>query len=160
MKPVTFFGFIFIVLFSAFISKEVDKSNFYKAFSARNEQEIDGMISLLEKEKSSSANLAYQGALYMKKADFVKGANNKIKTFKKGAGILEDEIAKKPSNAEFRFLRLAIQEHAPKILKYNKNQSEDKKVIAEGYKNLDPELKKIIKNYAASSAVIKIDDLP
>lgn len=160
MKPVTFFGFIFIVLFSSFVNKEVDRSEFYKAFSGKTEQELDEMISLLEKEKSTSATLAYQGALYMKKANFVKGVNNKIKTFKKGAHILEDEIAKNPSNAEFRFLRLAVQEHAPKILKYNKNISEDKKAIINGYKSFDPELKKIVKNYAAGSAVIKIDDLP
>jgi hypothetical protein len=159
MKPVTFFGFIFIVLFSAFTRKEVEKSDFYKAFSAPNEQEVDRMILILEKEKASSMNLAYQGALYMKKADFEKGAKDKIEIFKKGARILEEEIAKKPSNAELRFLRLAIQEHAPRILKYNKNLSEDKKVIIEGYGNLDAELKKIIKNYAASSAVIKMDDL-
>lgn len=160
MKPVTFFGFIFIVLFSAFVGREIGKSEFYEAFSGKTEQALDGMISLLEKEKSSSAVMAYQGALYMKKAEFVKGVNGKVKTFKKGAHMLEDEIAKKPSNAEYRFLRLAVQEHAPKILKYNKNLDEDKKAVAEGYKAFDPELKKIVKNYAASSAVIKIDDLP
>lgn len=159
MKPVTFFGFIFIILFSAFVSREVDKAEFYKAFSGKTEEEIDGMISILEKEKSSSLTSAYQGALYMKKADFVKGVNTKIKTFKKGAHILEEEIAKKPSNAEYRFLRLAVQEHAPKILKYNKNLNEDKKAVAEGFKSFDPELKKIVKGYAASSAVLKIDDL-
>lgn len=160
MKPVTFFGFIFIVLFSSFVNRRVDRSEFYKAFSSKTERELDEMISLLEKEESFSSTLAYQGALYMKKADFVKGVNNKIKTFKKGAHILEDQISKKPSNAEFRFLRLAVQEHAPKILKYNKNINEDKKAVIDGYKSFDPELKKIVKSYAASSAVLKIDDLP
>jgi len=158
MKPVTFFGFIFIVLFSAF-TKEVGRSEFYKAFSSKTERELDDMIVVLEKETSSSLNLAYLGALYMKKAGFVKGVNSKVKTFKRGAQMLEVEISKKPSNAEYRFLRLAVQEHAPKILKYNKNLTEDKKLVAEAFKTFDPELKKIVKDYAASSAVIKMDDL-
>ena len=158
MKPVTFFGFIFIVLFSAFI-KNVGKTEFYNAFSGKTEDEIADMIAVLETETSSSLNLAYQGALYMKKADFVKGVNSKVKIFKKGAQMLEGEIKKKPTNAEYRFLRLAVQEHAPKILKYNKNLDEDKKMVTEAFKTLEPELKKIVKKYAASSAVIKIDDL-
>jgi len=159
MKPVKFFGFIFIILFSSFVNIAVDKSEFYKAFSGKTEVEIDKMIMLLEKEKSSSATLAYQGALYMKKASFVKGVNGKVKTFKKGAHLLEDEISKKPSNTEYRFLRLAVQEHAPKVLKYNKNLDADKKAVVEGYKSLDPELKKIVKNYASGSEILKVDDL-
>jgi len=159
MKPVKFFGFIFIILFSSFVNIAVDKSEFYKAFSGKTEVEIDEMIMLLEKEKSSSATLAYQGALYMKKASFVKGVNGKVKTFKKGAHLLEDEISKEPSNTEYRFLRLAVQEHAPKVLKYNKNLDADKKAVVEGYKSLDPELKKIVKNYASGSEILKVDDL-
>jgi len=37
--------------------------------------------------------------------------------------------------------------------------TEDKKLVAEAFKTFDPELKKIVKDYAASSAVIKMDDL-
>lgn len=159
MRPVTFFGFIFIILFSSFVTVTIDKTEFYKGFAAKSEGEIDAMIALLEKEKKSSINTAYRGALYMKKAGFVKGANGKVKTFKKGAELLEGEIADNPSNVEYRFLRLAIQEHAPKILKYNKNLERDKKAVAEGYRKLDPELKKTIKSYASDSGVLKVDDL-
>lgn len=95
----------------------------------------------------------------MKKAGFLKGVNNKVKTFKKGAGLLEGEIRIIRDNVEYRFLRLIIQEHAPKILKYNKNLEEDKKVVLTGYEKLDPDLQKIIKNYSASSGVIKKEDL-
>ncbi|MCF2447484.1 hypothetical protein L0657_26250 [Dyadobacter sp. CY345] len=159
MNPVKIFGFIFIILFSSFVNPAVDKGAFYKVFGSNNPGEIDEMIALLEKEKSSSLTNAFLGALHTKKAGFLKGANEKIKIFKKGASMLEVEIAKKPANTEYRFLRLAIQEHAPKILKYNKNKDADKKAIIEGYKNLDPELQKIIKNYASGSATLKVDDL-
>jgi hypothetical protein len=159
MKSFKFVLIIFSFFFSAFNGRQIDENKFYKAFSAKNEAEIDEMITKLELEKSSSLGSAYLGALYMKKAGFVKGANAKIKTFKKGAALLEDEIAKKPANTEYRFLRLAIQEHAPKILKYNKNLNTDKKAVEAGYKSLDPELKRVIKGYAAGSEVLKMDDL-
>ncbi len=112
---------------------ELIRVNFTKLFPVRTERKlIRDDICFWKKKKHLLATLAYQGALYMKKADFVKGVKDKIKTFKKGAQILEDEIAKKPSNAEFRFLRLAVQEHAPRILKYNKNINEDKKAVIDG----------------------------
>jgi hypothetical protein len=160
MKPATFFIFAFLMAFSSFIGREIGKDEFYKAFSGKSEAEIDKMIARLEQEKSSSLVKAYQGALYMKKSGFVKGAKTKIKMFKKGAGLLEEQIAKKTDNAEYRFLRLAVQENAPKILKYDKDLNTDKRVIIEGYKTLDPDLKNIIKSYAASSEIIKINDLP
>ena len=159
MKPVTFFGFIFIILFSSFVNIKIDQSSFYEAFSGKAEGSIDEAIAQLEKENGSSLHKAYQGALLMKKADFIKGVNAKIKTFKKGAHMLEEEIAKSPSNIEYRFLRLAVQEHAPKILKYNKNIEADKKVVVQGYKSLDPQLKKIIKNYALQSKEVKVEEL-
>ena len=160
MKPFAFFTFIFFIFLSAFNVSEISKSEFYKVFSAKSEAAIDAMIDKLEQEKPSSLLSAYKGALYMKKADFVKGVNEKVRTFKKGAKLLEDEIVKKPSSTEYRFLRLTVQEHAPKILKYNKDLNADKKAIETGYKDLNPELKKIIKEYTASSKVLKIDDLP
>jgi hypothetical protein len=160
MKPATFFIFAYLIVFSSFISGEIGKDEFYKAFSGKSEADIDKTMARLEQEKSSSLVQAYLGALYMKKSGFVKGAKAKIKMFKKGAGLLEEEIAKKTDNTEYRFLRLAIQENAPKILKYNKDLNTDKRAIMEGYKTLDPDMKKIIKNYAASSEIIKINDLP
>jgi hypothetical protein len=158
MKPFAFFIVLFIFL-SAFSVREISKGEFYKVFSAKSEAGIDAMIEKLEHEKPSSLLYAYQGALYMKKADFVKGVNEKVRTFKKGARLLEDEITKKPSNTEYRFLRLTVQEHAPKILKYNKDLNADKKAIETGYKNLSPELKEIIKEYTSGSKLLKIDDL-
>ena len=160
MKPFAFFTFIFFIFLSAFNVSEISKSEFYKVFSTKSEAGIDAMIEKLEQEKPSSLLSAYKGALYMKKADFVKGVNEKVRTFKKGAKLSENEIVKKTSNTEYRFLRLTVQEHAPKILKYNKDLNADKKAIETGFKDLNPELKKIIKEYTAGSKVLKIDDLP
>lgn len=159
MKPVSFVIFSLYFIFSAFHVREVDKTEFYKAFSSTTEEGIDEMMSRLDQEKSSSLITAYQGALYMKKAGFVKGVNGKVKTFKKGAHMLEDEIVKNPSNTEYHFLRLAIQEHAPGILGYNKNKEEDKSAVVNGFSKLNSSLKSVISNYAKDSKVLKEADL-
>lgn len=100
MKPVTFLLLSLYFILSSFHGREVDKNEFYKAFSSTKEEGIDEMISRLDQEKPSSLVTAYQGALYMKKAGFEKGVKGKVKIFKKGAHMLEDEISKNPSNTE------------------------------------------------------------
>jgi hypothetical protein len=154
------YSVIFLLLIlSAFKVIVTDRSTFYEALSGKSEADIDRELSRLNAEKSTSIVNAFRGALHMKKAGFVKGSGNKVKMFKSGALLLEEEIKGNPKNVEYRFIRLSIQENAPKILKYNKNLNEDKKMIIEGFKKLDPELKKVVKNYADKSDFLKIDDL-
>jgi len=138
---------------------QVDKGTFYEALSSGEEDSIDKMLSKLESEKSTPKVNAYKGALTMKKAGFVKGVGGKVKTFKKGAHLLEDEIKSNPGNTEFRFLRLTIQEHAPGILKYNKEIDADKQAVVSGYAKLDADLKHVIAGYAKDSKVLKESDL-
>ncbi len=138
---------------------QIDKKSFYSALSSGQEEAIDKVLSKLESEKSSPKVNAYKGALTMKKAGFVKGVKSKLKTFKEGAHLLEDEIKTSPANTEFRFLRLTIQEHAPGILNYNKEIDDDKHAILSGYAKLDSELKNVIADYAKDSKVLKGSDL-
>lgn len=138
---------------------QVDKDTYYKALSSGQEESIDHVLASLETGKSSSKVNAYKGALTMKKAGFVKGVGGKVKTFKKGAHLLEDEIKNNPGNTEFRFLRLTVQEHAPGILKYNKEIDADKQAIVSGYDKLDADLKNVIADYAKDSKVLKESDL-
>ncbi len=95
----------------------------------------------------------------MKKAGFEKGVKNKVKTFKQGAKGLEGEIDKNPSNVEYRFLRLTIQEHAPGILKYNKNLNDDKAAVVRGYEKLDVAFKSVVLAYAKNSKVLHESEL-
>ena len=60
----------------------------------------------------------FTGALLMKKAGFNAPPAIKLHLFKSGHKMLEAAIRNNPENAEFRFLRLIIQEHAPGILGY------------------------------------------
>ena len=138
---------------------QIDKGVYYKALSSGEEASIDKVLAKLETEKSSSKVNAYKGAMTMKKAGFVKGVGGKVKTFKKGASLLEDEIKSNPGNTEFRFLRLTVQEHAPGILKYNKEIDADKQAVVSGYGKLDADLKNVIADYAKDSKVLKESDL-
>ena len=111
----------------------VDSDTFYTALSGQSIEKINELISELEGQKASSVNNAYKGALLAKKANFETKASAKIKTFKSGAQLLETEIEKFPKQIEYRFIRLSIQEHCPKILKYNGNINEDAKLIVNGF---------------------------
>ena len=146
------FKHIYIVFIAfIFLGFTVDRSTFYKTLSSGDFTQIKSYILQLEKEKKTSTNNAYWGTLTAKKANFEKGASAKIKTFKAGVKKLEQEITNHPENTEYRFLRLSIQEHCPKILKYNKNITEDALVISNNYTKQNSSLKKIIYKYAQQS---------
>ena len=141
------------------VHAQINRNAVYKALSSGDEAIIDKEIAKLESEKTSSRNNAYSGALTMKKAGFQKGVNAKVKTFKKGARLLEQEIKNDPDDTEFRFLRLTVQEHAPPVLKYNKQLNEDKEAVVAGYAGLSAELKGIVKEYTRDSKILKESDL-
>lgn len=159
MKRTVAFGLLLLLVAAFTAQAQIDKGVYYKALSSGEEASIDKVLARLENEKSSSKVNAYKGALTMKKAGFVKGVGGKVKTFKKGAGLLEDEIKSNPGNTEFRFLRLTVQEHAPGILKYNKEIDADKQAVVSGYDKLDADLKNVIADYAKDSKVLKESDL-
>lgn len=146
------------LLAAASASAQIDKQTYYKALSSGEEESIDKVLAKLEDQKASSKISAYIGALTMKKAGYVKGVGGKLKTFKKGAGLLEDQIEGEPANTEYRFLRLIIQEHAPGILNYNKDIDNDKQAIVAGYHKLDAGLKGVIADYAKNSKVLRESD--
>lgn len=131
---------------------------FYKAFSSGNIGLIDKAIEAAGRSGGEMAQ-AYEGALLMKKADLVKGPGEKLKMFKKGHGLFEKEVAASPDNAELRFIRLCIQENAPKIVKYKGEIEEDKAFVIRKFASLPSEIRKQIRDYAASSEVLTPEDL-
>ena len=143
----------------SFLNFSIEKSAFYDALSSNSVEKLDKMIQQLEKEKKTSLNLAYKGALIAKKAAFKKKVADKINLFKSGVTLLETEISKFPKEVEYRFLRLTIQENCPKILKYNKNIEEDIDVITKGYPHLNKPLKKIILDYTKHSKLLNSNKL-
>jgi hypothetical protein len=150
----------FLLLFVFGIGKpvsaqEFDKATFYKVLSADNETDIAAQLSVVQKS-SVKEKTAYEGVLLMKKAGLLKRPKDKLNTFKAGHAKLEPAIAADNGNVEYRFLRLLIQENAPKILGYRKELATDSQLINTNFNQLSPLLKQVITDYSKKSKVIKI----
>jgi hypothetical protein len=134
-------------------AKDVIKEKFYQAMASSNENLIEVELERLEK-LGEAAEMAYKGALTMKKASLLEKPGNKLETFKKGKAMLEDAIAKRPDNGEFRFLRIMIQENAPSILGYGNNLAEDAAMVGDQFHQLSPEVQQAIVGYSKNSKVL------
>ncbi len=58
--------------------------------------------------------------------------------------MLEMAIRENPDNAEFRFLRLMVQEHAPGALGYKNDIQNDSEYIRKSYKSLPDDVQRAI----------------
>ena len=135
----------------------IDKVEFYRILKTGSLVEINNEIETVEASTLNNKE-AFEGALLMKKAGLLKTPREKLSSFKKGAKMLEAVIKDNSSNAEYRFLRLIIQEHAPKITKYNKAIDEDAAFIKKNYRQLSPEVLQALKDYSQGSKVLKPQD--
>lgn len=105
------------------------------------------------------ALIAYKGAsitLVARQAETIK---DKKDGFVAGVELIEFAIEKEPNAIEPRFVRLGIQENAPKILKYNSDIEEDKQFILKQYKYItSKDLKNHIKDYILQSKVFTTEE--
>ena len=138
---------------------QVEKKEYYKAFKGERETEMDAVLKKLEATKETSLVLAYRGALLAKKSSLQQSTKEKLSLFKQGRKLLENEILYHPANVEYRFLRLAVQEHCPKILHYSGQLDEDKKIIEDGFSKQEKVLQDIILDYASQSEVLSVEHL-
>lgn len=160
MKQVITLLFLLPFTFSPILKKTVqdfDRAGFYAAMKAGEMSRLDNEIALVQKS-SFAQQKAFEGALLMRKSGLEKKASDKLKFFKEGRIKLETAILNEPSNAEYRFLRLTIQENAPKQVKYKTNIDEDKKMIIKSYKNLLPAVQNAVIDYSKNSDILKPGD--
>ena len=147
-----------ILLIFLFLSFTSSQEEFYQIFSNNSFEEINEKINSLSQIKNKTIiEEAYIAALLMKKSSFEKDLKVKIKTFKKGALILEELIETNQENVELKFIRLIIQENSPKILKYNTKIVEDSNFIKSRFKNLNKILQKEIENYSEISVSLDLE---
>ena len=144
-----------ILVLSSWSYSSITRAEYYPVFKGDSSTEMEKLV---EKLEPTDQQKAYLGALKMKLAGLQKGPSIKLKTFKEGRELLETEIKKEPQNIEWLFLRLAVQENAPKIVKYSDNLSEDSQFISNHFSSAPLELQKIIKNYTSSSTILKVSD--
>lgn len=147
-----------VIVLSKSIQQKLDKAAFYEIMDRGKLDEVDQEIDIVNNASLPEKD-GYVGALLMRKADLQKLPSQRLRSFKAGRIKFDPAIAAYPDNVEFHFLRLAIQEHAPKIVKYNKDIEADKKIIIKGFKNLAPVVQHAIIDYTKKSKVLSASDL-
>ena len=135
-----------------------EKADFYKVMSIGDIAAIDNEIVVVQSSTSPNKE-GYEGALLMKKANLVIIAARKLKYFKAGRIKMETALLNAPDNTEYHFLRLAIEEHAPKIVKYHTDIEADKMMVQKNYKSLSPVVQHAILDYCKNSKVLRAEDL-
>ena len=154
---------LFFILFGGIVQSKnlkqnFDRSAFYAVMASGKMEDVNEELILLN-SASISEKEAYEGALMMRKAGLVKIPAEKLKFFKKGRIKLETALLKDSSNGEYHFLRLTIQEHAPKIVKYRAELETDKQYIKRSFKNLSPVVQQAIIDYSKNSKILHPQDL-
>lgn len=147
-----------VYLFAQKSLSSFDRESFYAAISSASSSKIDEQLNLLKNNSIEEKN-AFEGALLMRKAGLVSPPSKKLNLFKQGNKKLETAIKKDADNAEYRFLRLMIQENAPAVLHYKSNIKSDSEFVRQSYKNLSPVLQKAILDYCKISKTLKATDL-
>ncbi len=150
-------GVIVFHLGSFTYAQEFNRNLFFAALSMGDTLKINEQLKKINRAYIPDQQ-AYTGVLLMRKAEFVKGVKKKLDLFKEGGRKLEDAIVKNKSNAEYRFLRLLIQENAPGLLRYNDNIQEDAKMVKDYYTQLNVDTQKAVLDYCKKSKVLKPED--
>jgi hypothetical protein len=139
------------------LRSSINRSEFYKAMEGEDKALVNNQLTDLKLVTPKNTQDAFMGTLIMKKAGLGGSPFNKLHLFKEGHKLLESAILQEPNNAEYRFLRLMIQENAPGILGYKDDVEEDSKFIRKSYKSLPVEVQHAIADYNKKSKVLKLD---
>ncbi len=152
MKPIILMS-LFLFLTNMILATET--KDFYTVFKSNSETKVEELLAQFESvENPTSDILAYIGALYIKRSNYISNMKQKIETFKIGRDIIESIIESNTDNIEYRFIRLIIQEQVPKILKYDKNKEEDSIIITENILSVDDILMSEITDYSKVSETL------
>ncbi len=135
------------------IYQNFDRATYYNVLKTGGIAEADKELSEIETLRSPGKE-AYRGALLMKKAGLLQKPKEKLDQFKKGRIELETIIHLDSTNVEYRFLRLIIQEHAPKITKYHDRLAADSKYVRQHYKELPEVVQRVVRDYSKTSSVL------
>jgi hypothetical protein len=140
------------------LQQKLDKTAFYAVMDRGSLDEVNNEIDVVT-SSSSPEKEGYAGALLMRKAGLVKIPGQKLKLFKAGRIKFDTAIGADKDNVEYHFLRFAIQEHAPKIVKYRTDIEADKQIIIKAYKNLSLVVQHAIMDYTKNSKLLQASDL-
>ncbi|HCL84515.1 MAG TPA: hypothetical protein DIC22_11100 [Chitinophagaceae bacterium] len=133
----------------------LNRPAFYKAMQEDDKILVNEQLTLL-KSLPEEEGKAFLGAMLMKKSGLGGSPLSKLRLFNEGQKMLETAIKQDSANAEYRFLRLMIQEHAPGILGYKNDMEKDSEYIRKSYKTLPDDVQQAITGYSKKSKVLKL----
>lgn len=142
---------------AAEVWQKLDKAAYYEAIASNSLSVVNNELNALQ-PLSGTEKEAYEGALLMKKAGLVVLPKDKLKYFKAGRIKLETALQADNNNVEYHFLRLIIEEHAPKIVKYRADIPADAQLIKREYKNLPSAAQRAVLDYSKSSKALHPQD--
>ena len=145
-----------LLTFLLFFASTFSKSDYFDAIAGNDQTTMSSMLSKVQKATVNTDQKAYLGAIKMRASAFKKSPKEKLASFKSGQKMLESVITANQKNVEYRFLRLIVQENAPKVLKYNAKIKEDAKLIKAGYQKVAPSVKQAIVSYAKKSVNLNL----
>jgi hypothetical protein len=161
MRGIIFFIGALLLIASHIIARPLqqkfEKSTFYSVMKSGDMAAIDNEMAALS-DVPAPEREGYAGALLMKKAELQRKAKDKLRYFKEGRIKLETALAADNTNTEFHFLRLAIEEHAPKIVKYHTDIQKDKALVIKNFKNQSHAVQHAILDYCSNSKVLHKED--
>jgi len=137
--------------------QKFEKAEFYEVMKSGTLEVIASELQVV-KAAPEREREGYEGALLMKKAGLLKKAKERLAFFKQGRIKLETALLADPENTEFHFLRLAIEEHAPKIVKYHSDIEKDKAIVIRNFKSQSPAVRHAILDYCENSKVLHKED--
>ena len=143
-----------IMSFAAHAQTGSGKQAFYTAMASNSAAVWNKQLEEISKLTGNDKN-AFQGALLMRKSGSQKTPGQKLSMFKQGHKLLEAAISREAKNPEFRFLRLMIQENAPKIVGYNNNVADDARLVKASYKSFPETVQKAVLSYSKTSKALK-----
>jgi hypothetical protein len=143
---------------SAAAQQKFEKAIFYKVIATGDITATDNELTVVE-GSTAMIKEGYEGALLMRKGSLVSHIKRKMDLFKAGRTKLEKCIADNIDDTELRFLRLAIEEHTPKIIKYHNDIQKDKLIVQKNFSNLSPVVQHAILDYTKNSKVLHAEDL-
>jgi hypothetical protein len=134
----------------------LNRPAYYKAMKGDNKELVNAQLKELSSAPPELKD-AFVGAMTMKKAGIGGSPITKLHLFKVGHKLLEDAINNNPKNAEFRFLRLMIQENAPEFMGYKSDTEKDSEYIRKSYKLLPEDVQNAITDYNKKSKLLKLE---
>ena len=149
---------LFSLPLACFAQQQFEKANFYAIMDKGDSKALDKEMDII-KASDIKGKLGYEGALLMKEADLAKRPKRKLDLFLAGRKLLETALLTDYENVEFHFLRLTVEEHAPKIVRYHSDIERDRSFIVAKFKDLSPVVQKAILDYCKESKVLHADDL-